>query len=127
MGRRKKVVETEVQEIEFNSNEELPTFAQAKGTEANQHAKKLAKAKSKKQKESGEVFYTQKGVKVLKVIFKPNKLISVFIANNTAAKHKEALAPMIKKWKAEGVWLTQDQFEAKKLEKWPKEIEQDEE
>lgn len=125
MGRRGRPSKM-VEEIETETEEILePTFAEAKGTQANQHAKKLAKAK--KVKESQEIFYTQKGTKVLKLIFKPNKLLTVFVANNTAKKHKDVLDPMIKKWKKEGVWLTQDQFEAKKLEKWPKELEQDEE
>lgn len=127
MGRRGRPSKM-VEEIETESEEiQEPTFAEAKGTQANQQAKKLAKAKAKKPKETGEVFYTQKGTKVLKVIFKADKLLTVFIANNTAKKHKDVLDPMIKKWKKEGVWLTQDQFDAKKLEKWPKELEQDEE
>ena len=83
-----------------------PTFAEAKGTEANQHAKKLAQAKSKAKKQSDfRVYYTQEGVKVLSLTFKPNGVYRNYIGNISKVKEKPHLTMMIAKWKDAGLML----------------------
>lgn len=91
-------------------------FAEAEGSEANQHAKALAQEKSKKKATPAFTYYTQKGVKILKLIVKPGKTHSVYVGQLTAKKHKAALEPMIAGWKKEGVWLSQDECKEKLAE-----------
>ncbi len=99
MGRRKKVDGTEETEVAE------PTFAEAKGSEANQQAKKIAQEKSKKAKTPAFTFYTKNGNKVLKLSVKQGKTHSVYIGNYSTKKNKAQLDPLIKQWKSEGVWL----------------------
>ena len=80
-------------------------FKNQKGLPANVKAKELAKAKAKKKTEVYPVIYTQKGLKVVKLIIKPGKTVSVYVGNMSAKKHKMSLEPMIKKWTAEGLWF----------------------
>jgi len=88
------------------------TFAESSGLPANEHAKKLAKEKSKRPPTPKGVFYTQKEKeKVVKLIVKKDKVFSVYVGS--MKKHKDALAGMVKKWKEEGVWLEPHQVEAK--------------
>ena len=101
--------QTEVKQAE-------PTFAEAKGSEANQHAKKLAKAKSKKTDSNAAVFYTAKGDKVLKLIMKPGKVFSVYIGNKSAKRHGDMLKPLIEGWKKEKIWLEAHEVEPKTKE-----------
>jgi|KBSSwiStaDraftv2_1062776.scaffolds.fasta_scaffold55321_6 hypothetical protein len=89
------------------------TFAEAKGMPANAHAKKLAQEKSRKAKSSYPIFYTKKGQKVLKLIAKPGKTVSVYIGNLSPKKHKVALESLIKKWKEDGIWLEEHQAKEK--------------
>lgn len=80
------------------------TFADAKGSEANQHAKKTAKAKSKKQDAlTSEAYYSQKGDKLLKHIAKPGKVFTVYVGN--MKKHGDALAVFVGNVKKDGKWL----------------------
>lgn len=94
-------------EIEQEADAKPETFKEAKGLPANVHAKKLAQEKSKKEKAKSAfpIYYSQKGLKVLKFIVKPGKTISVYIGNMSPKKHKVALQSMIAKWKADGVWV----------------------
>jgi hypothetical protein len=50
---------------EMSEQQETPTFAEAKGLESNQHAKKLAKEKSEKKEQKSDTYYTLSGQKVL--------------------------------------------------------------
>lgn len=91
------------------------TFADAKGTEANQAAKKAAREKKhkdqlEKMKKSGE-YYSLKGDKLLKYIAKPGKVFSIYVGS--MKKHGDALKPLIVKWKAAGIWLGQDEVQEK--------------
>lgn len=89
-----------------------PTFAESVGLPANEHAKKLAKQKSKSEPTAKGVFYTQKEKeKIIKLIVKKDKVYSVYLGS--LKKHKDALGGMIKRWKEEGVWLEPHQVEAK--------------
>jgi len=103
----------EEKQVEMADTE--PTFAEAKGTEANQAAKKAAREKKHKEqiekmKKSGE-YYSLKGDKLLKYIAKPGKVFSVYVGS--MKKHGDALKPLIVKWKAAGVWLGQDEVQEK--------------
>lgn len=63
-------------------SETTPTFKEAKGTEANQQAKKLAQEKSKKKKIDYPVLYTTtKKDKVLSLKFKPNGVYRNYVGN----------------------------------------------
>lgn len=88
------------------------TFADAKGTEANQHAKKLAKAKSSKKAKQYETVYSRKGYKVVKVVVKPNGVYQEYIGNLTKkGGEAEALKTQIEIWKKEKVWFEEFQLE----------------
>lgn len=98
------------------------TFADAKGTEANQHAKKLAKEKSAKAKESKdyEQIFSQVGHKIVKITIKKNGAHQDYIGS-IAPKKKEAAAlkDMIIKWKKDKVWVGPDaiqEYTSKKIE-----------
>lgn len=80
------------------------TFAEAKGSEPNQHAKKLAKEKAKKDSEviPSSSFYIEIGDKVQKITVKPNGTHTIYIGS--LAKHKDGLLPLIAKWKKDGVY-----------------------
>jgi hypothetical protein len=84
-------------------------FANQPGLPANVKAKELAQAKSRKKTGNWPIFYTKKGLKVLKMIVKPGKLISVYIGNLGPKKHKAALEVMIERWKKEGIWFEEHQ------------------
>ncbi len=117
MAKRKSKSAEDLNEFEVEALEDgevLPevadeTFAEAKGTPANVHAKKLAKEKSDKPKAPSGTFYTQKGNKILQIIVKPHGTHQVFIAN--AVKHKSMMEGFVKKWKKEGIWA--EGFQAK--------------
>ncbi len=106
-----------VSEVLADAEADVPagdeTFAQTKGLPANVHAKKLAQAKSKKSASVYPVFYTQKGMKVLKMIAKPGKTLSVYVGNMSPKKHKVVLDAMIAKWKKDGVWLAEHEAKDK--------------
>jgi len=98
------------------------TFADAKGTEANQHAKKLAKAKSAKEKEKKEYqqVFSQVGHKIVKITIKKNGAHQEYIGS-VGPKKKEAasLKEMILKWKKDKVWVSPDsvqEFTSKAIE-----------
>lgn len=91
-----------------------PTFAEAKGTEANQHAKKLAQAKSKAKKQAEfPTYYVQEGYKVLSVTFKPHGVYRNYIGNISKTKEKSQLQTMMKKWKEEGLLLFPQEIKEK--------------
>ena len=92
---------------------ETPTFKESKGSEANQHAKAIAKAKSKKEKVPSHTFYTQRGSKVLKITATPGKTHSIYVGNLTAKKNKVQLEPLIVGWKKEGSWLHEHEVKEK--------------
>jgi hypothetical protein len=85
------------------------TFAESKGLPENFHAKKLAQADSKaKAKAKGTQYpicYSKVGNKVVKLISKPGKTVSVYIGNLSPKKHKAALEGLIAKWQKDGVWV----------------------
>lgn len=96
------------------------TFADAKGTEANQHAKRLAKEKSRKElraKQKYETFYTQKGTKVLKVTFKKNGQYQEYIGNMAKKKEAEMLKANIKIWEKDGIFVPEHKLEEFAAEK----------
>lgn len=108
-GRRSK--NTEVEPGLESSGDE--TFAESQGLPANAHAKKLAKEKAAKEKKATPkgVFYTIRGTKILKVMVKPHGTYTDYIGN--MKRHQDGLEPMVKKWKAEGVWVGADSVDAK--------------
>lgn len=99
------------------------TFAEAKGTEANQHAKKLARekaAKDKYKKKDYEQVFSQVGTKIVKITIKENGAHQEYVGS-IAPKKKEAgvLKDMILKWKKDKVWIGQDalqEYTSKKIE-----------
>lgn len=92
-------------------SETTPTFAEAKGTEANQQAKKLAKAKSAKKKLKFPIMYTQNGFKVLSLTFKPSGVYRNYIGNLNKKEEKLHIKQMISDWKTEGLFIREDQIE----------------
>lgn len=87
------------------------TFTEAKGTEANQHAKRLAKEKSRKAKQKHETFYTQKGTKVLKVTFKKNGQYQEYIGNMAKKKESAFLKTQIKLWEKDDLFIPEHKLE----------------
>lgn len=94
------------------------TFAEEPGLPANQQAKELAQAASrkKKQREKYPFFYTRKGVKVLKMVMKRGKTLSIYLGNLKNKKHKVFLDPAIVKWKKDGLWIEEHAAKAKAQE-----------
>lgn len=105
----------------IEQNENMETFKMEKdlefkdqsGTPANVHAKKLAQAKSRKKAQQFPIFYTKKGLKVLKLVVKPGKTISTYIGNLSPKKHKADLELMIAKWTKDGIWLAEHEAKEK--------------
>ena len=90
--------------VETEEAEQQETFADQKGSAANEHAKALAKAKAKKRVIPSGVFYTLKGAKkVVKVIVKHSGVHEVYVGNKE--RHKDGLAPLMKQWQAAGAWV----------------------
>lgn len=89
------------------AQEQSKTFAEAKGTEANQQAKKLAKEKSAKAKvkQDYEQVFSQVGNKIVKITIKKNGAHQEYVGS-IGPKKKEAavLKDMILKWKKDKVW-----------------------
>lgn len=84
------------------------TFADAKGTEANQHAKKLAKKESeskKNKKKSFPVYFTKKGSKILKVTIKPNGVYQEYIGNTAKKNEADFLKNQITIWIKDNLWI----------------------
>lgn len=81
-------------------SETTPTFKEAKGTEANQQAKKLAQEKSKKKKSDYPVLYTTtKKDKVLSLKFKPNGVYRTYVGSLSKKNaDSESLKAQIKIW-----------------------------
>lgn len=92
-------------------SETTPTFAESKGLESNQHAKKLAKEKAKKASKKYPVMYTQNGQKLLSLTFKPNGVYRNYLGNLSKKQEKESLSIQIKNWKSEGLFIREDQIE----------------
>lgn len=105
MGKRKGKKEVVQDELVEQAEGQDPTFAEAVGHPANAHAKKLARKAAKEKNKPGTigVIYTKKGEhKIIKLIVKKGKVYSVYVGS--LKKHKEAIAPFIKKWIKEGSW-----------------------
>jgi hypothetical protein len=115
MGRPRKVQSEQVEaDTHATSNLEESqevTFAEAEGTPANKHAKKLAKEKAKKKANEAifKHFYTVNRDKVLKIVCKPGAAYSVYIGN--MKKSGDSLNVQIAKWKKEGLWCSWDNKE----------------
>lgn len=92
------------------SKEDL-SFQESKGMTANEHAKKLAKEKSKVKKPKFKSAYTQKGFKVLKVTFKPNGQYQEYVGSLQKKKEATILKTEILKWKKEGIWIDEHSLE----------------
>lgn len=111
MAKRRAIKHEELEETGFLENEELAeqtegeTFAEAAGTPANVHAKKLAKAgsKAKQDEEPRAHFYTMKGAeKVVKIVVKHRGAFEIYVGN--MRRHGASLKGLIKLWQKEGVW-----------------------
>jgi hypothetical protein len=87
------------------------TFAEAQGTEANQHAKKLAKEKASKKKEKHPVVYSQAGSKVISVCVKPHGTHRQYVGSLLKKKEAGALKTSIAQWKKDGLWVEQHALE----------------
>ena len=90
-----------------------PTFSEAQGSEANQHAKALAKAEAAKKAEAAQVkhptLYSVKKDKVVKLVVKEDKVIQSYIGN--MVRNKAQLEASIANWKKQGVWIEPHQVE----------------
>ncbi len=92
--------------------EKASTFAEAKGTEANQHAKKLAQAKAKKKKSKYESYYTQKVDKVIKFTVKPNGVYNEYVGKlGTKKPESTYLKDQIKQWEKENKFVPAHKLE----------------
>lgn len=102
-------------------SETTPTFTDAKGSEANQHAKKIAQAKSRSQKNktSYPVFYVQEGFKVLSLTFKPRGVYRNYIGNVNKKGEGPQIKAMLQKWQEQGLLLFPHQIEQKAQELAP--------
>ena len=87
------------------SEENAPTFAEAKGTEANQHAKKLAKEKSKKTEKQSDTYYTLNGSKVLSLKVNENGIFKEYVGNLSKKSEASALKSSIDLWKKNQKWV----------------------
>ena len=105
--------ENQVDEIISEAAQEPEVFAKQKGSPANIKAKEIAKAKSKKSTSVFPIFFSQKGPKVIKLIVKPGKTVSVYVGNLSPKKHKAALEVLIKGWKEKGQWLNEHEAKEK--------------
>lgn len=81
------------------------TFAEAKGLEANKHAKKLAKKLSEKKKKKYDVYYTKKANKVIKITLKPNGIYREYIGNLSKKVESEFLKTQIAVWVKNQEWV----------------------
>lgn len=100
--------------MESTDNSVSKTFKEAVGIPANEHAKKKAKEKSDLAKKSKpeEIFYTIKNGKILQVKVKPNGAYSTYIGRK-AKMTKDAYESNVKAWKAEGKWLSEEDYQEK--------------
>jgi hypothetical protein len=87
------------------------SFAESKGMTANEHAKKLAKEKSKAKKPKYESVYTSKGFKVLKVTFKANGQYQEYVGSLSKKKEAQMLKTEIANWKKLGIWVDEHSLE----------------
>lgn len=87
------------------------TFEQAQGTEANQHAKKLAQEKSRTKKTKYPVVYSQAGTKIVSVCVKPHGTYRQYVGNLSKKKETAHLKMSVAKWKADGLWIEQHALE----------------
>lgn len=91
------------------------TFKESTGIPANAHAKKKAKEKSDAQKSSNKlekIFFTIKDGKILKIKVKPNGAYSDYVGKKSKLT-KDAFEANLKKWKADGQWLSEDDYQDK--------------
>lgn len=90
------------------------TFKESTGIPANEHAKKKAKEKSELSKKAKpeEIFFTIKGGKILQLKVRANGAYSSFVGKKSKMT-KDAYDTQVKKWKAEGVWLSEEDCEEK--------------
>jgi hypothetical protein len=94
-------------------DEKLVTFAEAKGTEANQHAKKLAQEKSKKKKSKYDSYFTVKGQKVIKFTVKPNGIYNEYVGKlGTKKPESSQLKDMITVWKKDKLFVEPHELES---------------
>lgn len=93
------------------------TFKEATGIPANEHAKKKAKEKSDlaKKDKLEEIFYTVKSGKILQIKVKPNGAHSNFVGNKKKLS-KDEFEAAVKKWKAAGAWISEEDFDEKTSE-----------
>lgn len=103
-----------------DNNQNDPTFTESLGSEANQHAKKLAQSKSKKKAKKYDAVYSQKGMKVVKITVKPNGIYNEYVGSMAKTRSGEAatLKNEIIKWKKENIWIEQHalkEYATKKL------------
>lgn len=92
---------------------ENPVFADAKGSEANQHAKKIAQQKAKKKEVKSYFFFSQKGHKVLKIIVKPGRQQSIYVGSLLKKNERELLKTSIEKWKKDKLWVNEHDIKDK--------------
>lgn len=81
------------------------TFAEAQGTEANQHAKVLAKEKSKKKKPVYASYYTLNGQKVIKFTVKPHGVYNEYVGSLAKKQEAAILKDSIASWKKQSLWV----------------------
>lgn len=82
------------------------TFAEAQGIPANEHAKKLAKEKSKHKQQKYDSVYSSKDQKVLKITVKPNGVYTEYVGSLSKKKPEaKGLVEQIAIWKKDGLWI----------------------
>lgn len=99
------------------------TFAEAPGLESNQHAKKLAKEKSKKKDLKFESVFSQRGQKVVKVTFKPNGAYQEYVGSLAKKSESQIIKAQIVKWKKDNLWVDEhalEEYSSQKIAKLAK-------
>jgi predicted peroxiredoxin len=86
------------------------TFKDAEGLPANAHAKKLAKAASKKEKEKVKIYYTQNGPKIVKIYISAKGARSEYVGNVMKEKN---LQDKMKEWRTQGIWIDEHEYQEK--------------
>jgi hypothetical protein len=90
---------------EMSEQQETPTFADAKGLESNQHAKKLAKEKSEKKEQKSDTYYTLSGQKVLSLKVNEAGVFKEYVGSLAKKSEASQIKIAIEKWKSQGKWV----------------------
>jgi hypothetical protein len=90
---------------EMSEQQETPTFAESKGLESNQHAKKLAKESAQKKEQKSDIYYTSNGSKVLSLKVNESGVFKEYVGSLSKKAEASQIKISIEKWKSQGKWI----------------------